>query len=226
MIRSASHKVIPPMGARTKMMRIRTIVMSMEPKPDVEVFYSYSHRDEELREELERHLSILKRQGVITAWHDRKIGAGTEWKGQIDTHLNTAHVILLLISSDFLASDYCYDIEMRRAMERHAAGDARVIPIILRPVSWKGAPFEKLQALPKDAKPVTSWPQSGRSVCERRRRNSGRSRGIIKRPSAASVRTFPSRATLKQLVRRQPIFRVPHLNKCEEVMVGLWPIRC
>lgn len=131
--------------------------MSMEPEPDVEVFYSYSHRDEELREELERHLSILKHQGVITAWHDRKIGAGTEWAGQIDTHLNTAHVILLLISSDFLASKYCYDVEMRRAMERHEAGEARVIPIILRPVSWKGAPFAKLQALPKDAQPVTSW---------------------------------------------------------------------
>jgi class 3 adenylate cyclase len=131
--------------------------MSMEPKPDMEVFYSYSHRDEELREELEKHLSSLKRQGVITAWHDRKIGAGTEWRGQIDTHLNTARVILLLISSDFLASDYCYNIEMQRAMERHAAGEARVIPIILRPVIWKGALFEKLQALPKDAKPVTSW---------------------------------------------------------------------
>ena len=145
------------MGARTKMMGIRTIAMSMELKSDVEVFYSYSHRDEELREELERHLSILKRQGIITDWHDRKIGAGTEWKGQIDIHLNTARVILLLISSDFLASDYCYDIEMRRAIERHEAGEARVIPIILRPVIWKGAPFEKLQALPKDAKPVTSW---------------------------------------------------------------------
>jgi class 3 adenylate cyclase len=145
------------MGARAKMMRIRTIAMSMKPKPDVEVFYSYSHRDEALRDELERHLSILRHQGVITAWHDRKIGAGMEWAGQIDTHLNTAHVILLLISSDFLASKYCYDIEMRRAMERHEAGEARVIPIILRPVSWRGAPFEKLQALPKNAKPVTSW---------------------------------------------------------------------
>jgi hypothetical protein len=131
--------------------------MSMTPKP-IEVFFSYSHKDEELCVELVKHLSILKRQGVIQDWHDRKIGAGKEWEGEIDTHLNTAGIILLLISSDFLASDYCYDKEMNRALERHEAGKARVIPIILRPVDWEGAPFGKLQALPKDAKPVTNWP--------------------------------------------------------------------
>jgi hypothetical protein len=130
----------------------------IKPAKSIEVFFSYSHKDEELRDELEKHLSILKRQGVITGWHDRRIGAGREWAGEIDTHLNTADVILLLISSDFLASDYCYDVEMKRAMERHEAGEARVIPVILRPVDWKGAPFGKLQALPTDAKPVTEWP--------------------------------------------------------------------
>ena len=81
--------------------------------------------------------SILKRQDIITAWYDREISAGTEWEGSIDAHLNTAHVILLLISADFLASDYCYDIELTRAMERHAVGDARVIPVILRDVDWE-----------------------------------------------------------------------------------------
>jgi hypothetical protein len=131
--------------------------MSVTPSP-IEVFFSYSHKDEDLCVELVKHLSILKRQGVIQDWHDRKIGAGKEWEGEIDTHLNTAGVILLLISSDFLASDYCYDKEMNRALERHEAGEACVIPIILRPVDWEGAPFGKLQALPKDAKPVTSWP--------------------------------------------------------------------
>ena len=131
--------------------------MSVTPKP-IEVFFSYSHKDEELCGELLKHLSILKRQGVIQDWHDRKIGAGTEWEGEINTHLNTAGVILLLISADFLASDYCYDVEMKRALKRHDAGEARVIPVILRPVDWKGAPFGKLQALPTDAKPVTSWP--------------------------------------------------------------------
>jgi TIR domain-containing protein len=124
----------------------------------IEIFISYSHKDEALREELGKHLSLLKRRGVINEWHDRRIGAGQEWAGAIDEHLNSAAVILLLVSSDFLASDYCYDQEMKRALERHDAGDARVIPVILRSVDWAGAPFGKLQALPKDGKPVTSWP--------------------------------------------------------------------
>lgn len=123
----------------------------------IEVFFSYSHRDEELRDELALHLSMLKRQGVIRAWHDREISAGSEWAGEIDQKLDSANIILLLISANFLASDYCYDIEMQRAMERHEAGAARVIPIILKPVDWSGAPFSKLQALPKNAKPITTW---------------------------------------------------------------------
>jgi hypothetical protein len=134
------------------------MLMSAKPAKAIEVFYSYSHKDEDLRDELEKHLSILKHQGVIQSWHDRRIGAGREWEGEIDKHLNTAHVILLLISADFLASDYCYEVEMKQAMERHEAGEVCVIPVILRPVDWRGAPFGKLQALPKDAKPVTSWP--------------------------------------------------------------------
>jgi len=132
--------------------------MSVKPAKPIEIFYSYAHEDEELRDELEKHLSILKRKGVIQGWHDRRIGAGREWEDEIDTHLNTAHVILLLISADFLASDYCYDVEMKRAMERHQAGEARVIPVILRPCDWEDALFGKLQALPMDAQPITSWP--------------------------------------------------------------------
>ncbi len=124
----------------------------------VTVFYSYSHADERLREQLEKHLALLRRQGAIAAWHDRQIGAGTEWAGQIDEHLNSAQIILLLVSSDFLASDYCYDVELQRALERHAAGEARVIPVILRSCDWASAPFAKLQALPTDAKPLDTWP--------------------------------------------------------------------
>ena len=124
----------------------------------IEVFYSYAHEDEELVKQLRKHLSLLKRQGVIREWYDREITAGTEWKGQIDQHLNAAGVILLLISADFLASDYCYDVEMTRALERHEQGEARVIPVLLRKVDgWQGAPFGKLQSLPTDGKPVTSW---------------------------------------------------------------------
>ena len=126
-------------------------------KKQVEVFVSYAHEDETLRDELTKHLRILVRQGVITDWHDRKITVGSEWKGEIDNYLNTSRVILLLISANFMDSDYCYDVEMKRALERHETKEARVIPVILRPVYWKGSPFAKLQALPKDAKPVTSW---------------------------------------------------------------------
>ena len=122
-----------------------------------ELFYSYAHSDERLRNALEKHLAIMKRQGLIEGWHDRKIVAGSEWKDQIDEHLNSAGIILLLVSADFLASNYCYDIEMTRAIERHEAGEAIVIPVILRPCDWKDTPFSKLQALPKDAKPVTTW---------------------------------------------------------------------
>src|SRR6266849_10426858 len=112
--------------------------MSLTPKPTkaLEVFFSYAHKDQRLRDQLETHLSLLKREGLISSWHDRKIGAGQEWAGQIDNHLNTAHIILLLVSPDFMASDYCYDIEMTQALARHEAGEARIIPIILRPVDW------------------------------------------------------------------------------------------
>jgi TIR domain len=123
----------------------------------LEVFYSYSHKDEALRNELETHLALLKRAGVITGWHDRKITAGSEWKGKISEHLNSAKVILLLISSDFLASDYCYDVETKRALWRHFRGLVRVIPVILRACDWHIAPLSKLQALPTDGTPITSW---------------------------------------------------------------------
>src|SRR6266436_6360055 len=121
----------------------------------IRIFYSYSHEDERLRKKLETHLALLQQEGLITAWHDRDISAGAEWEREINTHLNTAQIILLLISASFLASPYCSGIEMKRAMERHGAGEARVIPIILRPVLWKEAPFSHLQALPTNGVPVT-----------------------------------------------------------------------
>ena len=131
---------------------------SPTPARAIELFYSYSHKDEEFREQVETHLALLKRQGVLKDWHDRRIGAGMEWKDEIDDHLNAANIILLLISPDFIASDYCYDIEMNRALERHEAGEARVIPVILRYVdNWEKTQFGKLQALPKNGKPVRSW---------------------------------------------------------------------
>src|SRR2546421_3437699 len=123
----------------------------------MEIFCSSAHEDEALLQELQTHLSGLKRQGLVSSWHDRQITAGTPWAQAIDTHLKSASVILLLISPDFFASDYCYGIEMKQALQRHQANEARVIPILLRPVDWNGAPFAHLQALPTNAKPVSSW---------------------------------------------------------------------
>jgi hypothetical protein len=123
----------------------------------VEVFCSYAHEDETWLRKLETHLSLLKRQGLISFWHDRQILPGIDWVKTIDQHLETASVILLLVSADFLASDYCYSVEMKRAIEREALGEARVVPILVCPVDWKDAPFAHLQALPTDAKPLSSW---------------------------------------------------------------------
>src|SRR4051812_49430546 len=127
------------------------------PAAPISLFYSYSHKDEALRKRLETHLSLLQAEGVISGWHDRRIAAGTEWDGAISENLDAADIILLLVSADFLASRYCRDVEIKRAMERHEAGAARVIPVILRPVDWHTAPFGKLQALPQDGKAVTEW---------------------------------------------------------------------
>lgn len=129
----------------------------MSDQPTAKLFFSYSHEDEALRDQLAKHLKLLEHQEVIDAWHDRKIGAGTEWKDAIDDNLEAADIILLLISVDFLASDYCFDVEMRRAMERHEEKSAVVIPVSLRPCDTTGPDFMKLQGLPKDFTPVIKW---------------------------------------------------------------------
>ena len=122
----------------------------------VSIFFCYAHEDEDLLNKLKRHLWPLQRQGLIAVWHDRDISAGTEWEQEIHQHLNAAQIILLLVSPDFMYSEYCYGIEMQRALERHKAGEARVIPVIVRSVYWQGI-LGNLQALPTDAKPVRSW---------------------------------------------------------------------
>ena len=122
------------------------------------VFFSYSHKDEALRDQLEVHLSALKRDGAIATWHDRRITAGDPLGQRIDEQLEHADLILLLVSPDFLASDYCHEVEMQRALARHAEGSARVIPVILRPCDWQHSPFAHLLAAPTDGKPITRWP--------------------------------------------------------------------
>jgi hypothetical protein len=120
------------------------------------IFYCYAHEDKALRNQLEKHLSPLLRSDQITDWYDGKITPGTVWEDEITAHLNAADIILLLISPDFVASDYCMSHEMTRAIERHHAGEAFVVPIILRHVTWDGLPFADLQVLPSEGKPVCS----------------------------------------------------------------------
>lgn len=121
------------------------------------VFFSYSHKDEDLRNELETHLALLKRQGQITTWHDRRIAAGSEIDSTIAAELESAQVVLLLVSAHFLASNYCYEKEMERALERHESGSAIVIPVILHPCDWHSASFGSLLATPPDGKPVSMF---------------------------------------------------------------------
>jgi tetratricopeptide (TPR) repeat protein len=131
--------------------------MTTETKKPLKLFYCYARDDKALRDELDVHLSSLKRQNIVTSWYDGAINAGSDWEKEIDTHLREAHLILLLITPHFMASDYCYSVEMQRALQRDKDGTARVIPIILRRTFWEGAPFSHLQFLPTDAKPVTQW---------------------------------------------------------------------
>ncbi len=123
----------------------------------IKIFYCYARKDKGLRDELERHLASLKRSEQVISWYDQEILPGMEWKREIHRHLDTSDIVLLLISPNFIQSDYCYSVEMRRALERHKAGATSVIPIILRPCSWKEIPIRALQALPEDGKPITKW---------------------------------------------------------------------
>ncbi len=131
--------------------------MSLVQTENLLLFFSYARQDRGLRDKLEEHLSNLKYRGLISTWHIREIGAGEDWQQQVDIHLESAHIILLLISSSFMASQYCYSMEMTRAIERHQQGKARVIPVLLRPVLFTGAPFAMLKMLPSNEKPVVNW---------------------------------------------------------------------
>lgn len=126
-------------------------------RKSLKVFVSYSHADEKLKDAVLKHLKPLERMKLITEWHDRKLLAGDEWGEEINQNLESADIILILVSIDFINSKYCYDIELDRALERHAAGQCRVVPVILRGCLWQHAPFSKLQALPRDGMPATTW---------------------------------------------------------------------
>ncbi|MBV8820383.1 MAG: TIR domain-containing protein [Acidobacteriaceae bacterium] len=136
------------------------------PALPLRLFVSYSHRDDDLRERFLVHLDPMRREGLIAPWHDRRITAGTEWVGAIDENLEAADLIVLLVSPDFLASDYCNDVEMKRALERVKSGEARIVPVILKPCDWETSRFAGFEALPKDAKPVVDWQTSDHGLVD------------------------------------------------------------
>lgn len=135
---------------------------TQEPRPHatagLRIFVSYSHRDERYREKLDISLAQLRRDNLISSWYDKKILPGEEWDRAIDDNLNNADIVLLLISPDFLASDYAYGREMERALARHESRSAIVVPIILRPSDWLNSRLASLQALPSAGRPISSWP--------------------------------------------------------------------
>ena len=121
------------------------------------VFYSYSHKDAELRDRLSIHLAPLVKNNKIVEWHDRKIEPGANWETEISSQLESANLILLLVSPDFLASDYCFGVEIEKALTRLKRGEVKVVPVLLKPCLWKESRFSELQIIPDDAKAITSW---------------------------------------------------------------------
>lgn len=178
-------------------MRLVLVVQPLHGYSMASLFFSYSHVDEQLRDRLEVHLAQLKRDGLIDAWHDRRILAGSNLDDSISEQLEAADIVLLLVSSDFINSDYCYSREMARALERHARKEAHVIPVILRACDWKSSPIGKLLAVPTDARAVTSWPNQDEALTDvvkaiRKVANSVVSKSAvvpsqIRSPQAASV---------------------------------------
>ena len=123
----------------------------------LKAFISYAHKDESLVRELETHMSGLTRGGELSMWTDRRIDPGEQWTSVLAEQLDTADLILVMVSADFLSSDYAYGVEFKRADDRARSGDARLVPVILRPVDWKGTPLDAFQALPREGRPVTAW---------------------------------------------------------------------
>jgi TIR domain len=198
------------------------------------IFFCYAHEDELYLMQLKTHLRALQRQGLIDIWHDRDISAGSEWAQEIDKQLNTANIILLLVSADFMNSDYCYSIEMKRAMERHERGEARVIPVILRPVYWHKAPFGKLQALPTNAQPIVSsswhnWDEAFFDVAEGIRNvviqlNEPKSLDIQARINLQDISDEEKLSPTVILANLRKLYVLSHDNISPGVMAGTEPL--
>jgi hypothetical protein len=152
----------------SELANLSQIPLSDAPRPGdglrpVNLFISYSHEDQRYMNQLTTHLIILRSQEVIADWNDQKLIPGDDWRQNIDDRIDAADCMLLLVSPDFLASEFCYSVEMKRALEKRRDGHALVIPVIVRPADWRHSPLAGLQALPKDAKPIKEWASRDRA---------------------------------------------------------------
>ena len=175
----------------------------------VSLFYSYAHEDEQLRDELSGHLKILERRGLLSSWHDREIRAGEDWHSRIDQALQMSDIVLLLVSTDFINSDYIFGSELTVAMQRHAAGMTTVVPIIVRAVNIEAEdadafPFMKLQGLPTDLRPVTSWPNRDEAWTNVARGLRATVKAIHEK-KAASVSQSPKRGATRSVPAAAPV---------------------
>jgi hypothetical protein len=145
------------LGGILDAVNVGSISISKDKRRKLKAFVSYSHKDEIYRQELEVSLVQLKREGLIDTWSDRKILPGSNWRNEISENLEDSDVVLLLVSPDFIASDYCYEIELQRAILKHDANESVLIPIILRHSAWANSPIGNFQVLPREGKPLTAW---------------------------------------------------------------------
>lgn len=147
----------PAIGRDWTRSQMTLAMRPLRPYGPLSVFVAYSHADEPIRRELETHLAALTRSGLLAIWHDRMLTTGTDWRRELSDRIDTCDAIILLISADFIASDYCYGVEMSRALERYAEGSAIVVPVIARPCYWALTPISTIQAAPTDGRAITTW---------------------------------------------------------------------
>lgn len=168
----------------------------------MKVFISYSHKDEAALRRLHTHLAVLRRDGRIENWFDREILAGGEIDAEIAERLESSGIFLLLVSPDFLASDYCVEREMKRALERHCSGAARVVPIIVEPCDWASTPLHDLKALPRDGKPISEWTNENNAyldvVNELRRILQAEETPRVAEQAEATIRQGPFRSGVRR----------------------------
>ena len=192
----------------------------------MKVFISYSHKDEASLERLHTHLAVLRRDGRIDEWFDREILAGEEIHAEITERLESSRMFLLLVSPDFLASDYIIGREMKQALTRHRLGDARVIPIIVEPCDWASTSLRDLKVLPRDGKPVSDWMNENNAyldvVQELRRVLETKEMPHGTEQEEATVRPGPSQSGVERYRVKRDFDEIDHSDFREAAFAIIW----